>query len=1191
MLGAARADHDPWQVPALEAVLDALVASEMPGLGEAQRDAALAHRTASPAVIVDGLTRAQSGARGPFARALVARSLMTLAEWRGDAAEAERQRAATGCVREAVVLGPTTWAPILGVLEAGPLDAGDARLEPAYTIRQGAFDVVIHPIAVRARGCAIELAVEGSREGVREVAFDVVIPRAQTIGLALRAHGAAVLRAGGNPVLSRPFEAGDGDAARFARVSVEAGTVRFVARVGTALEDDSVEIDVTGEDGAPLSAAAPAIASSAPFHVTGAEPLATPAPRDDDELLLAAEAALASGDPREAERVLWAAATRRGARPDLSLVYARAIDHARDLSAATRAERARSAYEQTLAGWPGSWEATIAHAVLAGVRRGRDEADLEALRDLALQTKPGGAHSAVVDAFEAVTAGRARLFDRAQAALDRARGQLAGTALLADAEDASTPRVGPERAVAACDLGRPLAHDTLSCFDALRDAGDRVGQARELARLAGAVGATRGFPSIELREAVAVGDATAAARVFAGMLPAERTLGGAAELSMLSAEPAPDRAKRLIALAATARDAPGALAPLLSAAGDDPGRELDPVADRISSEDRAHPVLASAATAVLAHRERYDVSPDGLTHWVLFDVRRVSGTTDVEENAQAPAPELWGRAAARALRRRIFKRDGRVLEPDRAPHASQAHADLSQLEQGDIVEAVYEGWCLPSDTGDLGIDSPDLLPERTAVADATIELSMPASLKGALWSHPLLGNPVERLETDAGSARRVVVWHMSERPARRVEDSVPKMDRNVGVSFSTAQWSGMARALRETVAALNEHDPEIGAWARAATANAGVSPRARVEAITTAAGSALREADPGTLSDFGGGTSPVQTQTARSFLSSHDGSRSWLVLRGLRELGIGADLVVAENAPFSADPAFPPHYGRFVHPLVVAHITENGHPEDVWIDADVSGPPLPAGRVSPELRGRLALRSDGTVTALDAAATGRGERDEIDIRLALDAQGNARGTFAIVLRGREAQELAEALVRVVGAERQRALREVVLAWLPWANVDDVQLASSDGSWQVSLRADVSVSGYAQAEGKAWLLPGLDPLHAVWPRARVSTLAATFATRAGRESALALSAAVQYHVHRRVELPPGDVVTRVPGPLEVSARLVDASRKMTIEKSAIEDDFVLGVATGTVSPAEYNAFVAAAHRADDGFLAGTRVAAP
>jgi hypothetical protein len=254
---------------------------------------------------------------------------------------------------------------------------------------------------------------------------------------------------------------------------------------------------------------------------------------------------------------------------------------------------------------------------------------------------------------------------------------------------------------------------------------------------------------------------------------------------------------------------------------------------------------------------------------------------------------------------------------------------------------------------------------------------------------------------------------------------------------------------------------------------------------------------------------------------------------------------------------------------------------------------LPAGRVSPELRGRLALYPDATIAPLPAGTETDHDRDEIDIRLALDEAGNARGTFAVVLHGRSAQSLAESLFRIVGAERQRALRDVVLAWLPWANVDDVTLASAEGSWQVSLRADVSVGGYAQAQGdKTWLLPGSDTLHWAWPRARISSLGATFAARAERESALAVSTALQYHMHRKIELPSGAAVARLPGPVDVSTELLQASRKLTVETrdsgKVIDEDFSLAVATGTVAKADYARFVTAAHAADDGFLASARV---
>ena len=1180
---AAQAPGDPFQVEALEASLDALGTRALPSLGEAAADAALERRTREP--IAAELEAIAKSAQGPFARGLVASTLTALYERAGDAARAAAWRVDAGCATEAVVVGPTRWSPVTGVDDPGPLDRPDAALGAAYPA-DDAFSTMARAIVVRGYGCALPLSVGSARPGVREVVIDVKVDHAQTLGIALRAHGAAVLRAAGTLVLRRPFALGDGPAARFAQVKASAGTLRLVARVGTAKDDDSVEIDAWGEDGHPLATFAPAVGSAGSARVAGvltAEPCAC---HGGDELVLASAADLAAGDPREAEGRLWGAATRPDSAPDLALLYGRAIDSARDLSPATKAERQRGVYERVLEVWPSSWEAIVAHAVLAGVRRGRGEAGVEVLRDLdATRARIGAARSPgipVVDAFDALTSGRERLYDRARSALERARAGLDGTALQADAERAASPLSGKDLEARECDPGRASRRDTLACFDAVRAAGDRTGSNTELGRVRKVLGSPSRFLGVELRDALAAGDQARAQRTFGAMPPAEQTLSSLAALDTSA-----DAEARLLRSARDARDAPGAIAALLRSAGDDVAREFDGIAEGLAAQDRATPILPSAATAVLTHTERYSIDPSGLAHWVLYDVRRVSGTTDVEDNAQAASPEIWGRSATRALRRRILKHDGRVLEPDQTPRASQGHADLSQLEQGDIVEALYEGWALPGDTGDLGVDTPDLLPERVAVHDATLVLRLPRGLAGAVWSHPILGKPVESADGEA----RVLTWHVVDRGARRVEDGVPKMDRSASVSFSTTRWTTVARALRETLATLDDHDPEIAAWAHDAAGPGADKPtRTTVDALVAAAGKALREADPGTLSDYGGGLAPVQQQTARTFLSSRDGSRSWLILRGLRELGVACDLQVAENDPFSADPAFPPHFGRFVHPLVVAHVEG----QDVWIDADVAGPPLPAGRVSPELRGRLALATDGTIRPLPVPGVGGGddERDEVDVRLSLDSHGDARGTFAVVLRGRDAQELAETLVRIVGAERQRALRDVVLAWLPWANVDDVQLASSEGSWQVSLRADVSVSGYAQLEGgKTWLLPGLDTLHGSWPRARVSSLGATFAARAGRESALALSTAVQYHVHRRIELPGGAAVARMPGPLDVKTKLLEASRRVTVSGSSLEDDFTLGVTTGTIAPADYDAFVTVAHAADDGFLSTTRVTAP
>ncbi|MGH7328889.1 MAG: hypothetical protein ACREJX_11125, partial [Polyangiaceae bacterium] len=402
--------------------------------------------------------------------------------------------------------------------------------------------------------------------------------------------------------------------------------------------------------------------------------------------------------------------------------------------------------------------------------------------------------------------------------------------------------------------------------------------------------------------------------------------------------------------------------------------------------------------------------------------------------------------------------------------------------------------------------------------------------------------------------------------------------------------------IRETEAALVEHDPEVANWAHEA---AGLKPEQTakptpdlVEKIVRAAGDTVREASPAILTDIGaGGARGGQTMTARTILTEHEGSRTWLITRALRELGVKVDVVVAENDPFSADPAFPPHFGRFLHPLAIAHVTdEKGAAKDLWIDADVPGPPLPAGHISPELRGRALIREDGTIDRVPALAND--EQDEIDIRLTLDDTGNAKGDVTALLHGRNAQEIAESLTRVVGFERERTLRNVVLGWVPYANVNEVALSSSEGSWQIAIRASITVSGYAQVENagtqKTWILPGIDPVHYVFPRPFVTSLAATYAGEGARQSALAVSHAIQYHAHRRIELPPGSKVAKLPGPFDVKSASLTGSRSISVAGTVLEESFVLSVPTGTIAPADYAAFVHATQQTDDAFMASTRV---
>jgi hypothetical protein len=1196
---AASSPESPSSVSVATAALDALVHRDVLAFSDVTSTSALVDRVDPNALQKSGgsidqrLAKIAARAEGPFIAPLIANARLALAERRGDAKTAADMRSASGCAREAAVLGPVAWMNVSGAHEPSLLVKAGAAM-PTELSGPGPFMPKIRPMKVTGFGCRLPLYAETSVVGVREVAIDVDVPNAGWIGVGLRSSASAVLHAGNLLAIDRPHSAGSRPVPRYTRIDSTAGTLRLVVRAAMDQDFASVEIGAWDENGKPLRTHAPAPGAKASASAKRSAPvtaIGTP-PNTDTERVAIALGALAQSDYRVAENLLAPYVGRADAPPALLLTYARAVRAAGDLPAVKAQERARSAYDRVLEKWPEAWEAAIEHAVLAGARRGRAEAHIEALTDLdTTRAKTKSAQPSLLDAFEAQTAGRERLYDRAHQAFERIKGPLANTSLLAETDRVVFERTG--RDLVTFDCGAGGNRTSLACHHALVAAGDRDAAERELERLRALAGTPQLYLSLSSRSAIETGDLGRAQKILDAMNPADRPL------STLYAAKGKASMPELLRLATVARDAPAALPSLLRDAGDDPIAKYEGIAEKVVHDPNIGPLIANAATALLAHRERYDVEPSGLVHFTMLDVRRVMGTTDVEANAQASAPTLFGRDTVRVLRRRIFKKDGRMVLPDRTPNAAQSHADLSQLEAGDAVEAIYEGWGVPNENGNVGIDTPDLMPERTAVREATIELAIPTGLGSSLWSHPILGKAEERSEPAAtgGGTKRVLTWRVKDHAVRRLESGVPKMDRNVGVSFSTTTWDDVARGLRETLVSLEAQSPEVTNWAREASGGKPVS-RELVDRVVSASGQAVKEASGVILADVDMGRAGGHGMTARGILVTHEGSRTWLIVQALRELGIKTDVVVAENEPFSQSLAFPPHFGRFMHPLAIAHVpdtTKPGGTNDIWIDADVPGPPLPAGRISPELRGRNALYPDGKI-ALLPSAFGDAERDEIDIRLVVDEKGDAKGTMTALLRGHTAQNLAEALVHLVGLERQRALRGIALGWVPFATVEKVELSSSEGSWQVAMRADLTAPAYAQLEGtkpesRTWVLPGMDPVHYVFPRPFVTTLSSTYAGQAARESALAINHATQYHVRRRIELPAKAQIARLPGPFEGKGPLMSAARKISVAGTSIEEDFTLDVTTGTVPREKYDAFVTSAHQTDDAFRASTRVKPP
>ena len=1230
---AAQSTDDPSSVAATAAALDALAHRDPP------TDAIVNRRREAFARVVLRMreiweaTDARSGAYAPLVSGLIARSMHTLALTTGESKGANVWAQRRGCVQAASVAGPVDSAP-LGALEE-PSKVSALGAMPSALRGLPPFSAEEPLVLLRADACVIDARATGGMRGLREAIVDLRVDGEQDVTFALTTDGPAVLEVGGQRAIVRASDAGEGTMLRFARAHATGGVLRAVVRLADTGQGASFELDAWGQDGFALASKpaasgdrADATASLlAAVDVTRLDHRAgSKDPAEvDAALAMLATAELALGEERAAFRRVDAEIDRAksagapenkaaGHSPRFWLVALRALEDTDEISDSRRSERARDAARRVLDAWPDAWEARIADARSAADRRGPDEGAFVALDKLGIHidAESGAEASGGASAYDALKvpelayvaslADGARLRDVAEMAYAALARKASGSTILAKVDAQVHDRAGEEAERAACQGG--LSRATTGCFSVRRMNGDLDGALAEIERLRALRSAPDALRDLELGVRIDKGDLAGVLAIYDDLPPAQRPMLAALGLAAARGDVAAARS-RLARDARHAGDSPQGIAPLLQLldGGSPDAKRLEALGQELTQRDRKDPAMKGAATAVLQHTEHYGLDDTGLLHFVVYDLRRVGGTTDVDQNAGSALPFIEGRGTAKLLRRRVIKKDGRVLHPDAASMASQGNTDLSQLETGDYVEQIVEGYYLPNDQGQIVLDTPDLLPERTSVIAAEIVVRAPEKLALSIWAHPRLGPA--RAEKRDGYA--FLTFKLDNAPPRRLEDDVPQLERGVRISLGTLTWSEVARGVAETVRAADVRDPFVARFAReAAGLKTGEAPRldrATITKVVDAVGEAIKEPHAFALTDMGGATG--DPSTIRASIEDREGSRTTVVVHALRALGFDAQIAIAEPEPFSTSDQVPPHTGRFRHPLVVVRLggeamgpasqgiaaswSASQGVAEVWIDADLRGAPLPVGQVSSELRGRSALLASGRIIEVQGA-TGTGG-DEIALRLAVDPQGDAKGTLVATIRGRAAQALNDAFQQVVGSEQKQMLRSVVLGWVPWADVDDVTISSEGGAWELRIRAEIAVSGFARPEGKdgkVWVLPGVEPVHYVFPRPYATTLGTTYTAQRERTTALSIEAPLQFVMSRTITLPPNARVSRSPGAVEVAGVVLRATRKSSVNGNEVVDEFRLDLPTGTVTPGAYPAFARDVQTVDAGFLSGTRV---
>lgn len=1167
------------------AALDALTGRDVFGFDALASDIGLVHRVPNGqdrVIAALDATLDSPAANDPYLHSYVAEARVRLASAKGDAAGVEKFRKAAGCATEATVVGPFAGNVLSPLFENGPVDGGTIAASYPKTaplaIAPGVFKST-------GRGCDLDTTGTAKAEGLRYLVVDVDVPSAQTISIGVDSQLPARVFANGKQVLALPYGELVKRTVRFGQAKVDAaGSVRLVVKLG-AWTNDSVSVFAFGADGAPLATHAAAVGSGPTTPVTAVAEVPIGALASVEERVTWSLGKIATGDVRLAESpVAEVMKANSGGKvpPAAALVLARTLSDAHDIPVHRRLERQRAAYDAVLASWPSAWEAIVGHAQIVALQRRGGAGEVEAIAYARTTRDKEKGVDPMVDAYLALVG--EQIYGVREDSLARVLPALKGTWLAhrlerATAQETDEAAVKRDCAPTRFDLGR------FDCANARFVIGDYKGVLDEIERLRKLTHETKLGVDWQTTATLKLSGPAAAKAIYDGADPGDRTMRSAIPLV-----PAGDAGlawlrDQIRMLEGDARSYLDVLEKRRSegdaSGGKNPANEYDEKTKTLVAEDRKKPYKPEVGTLIVAREEHYDLQKDGFLHAVVWDVRRVSGTQDVESNAVAGVAGTSGGIGWMArVQHRIFKADGTIVEPDRIA-AAQAGAELSQIEPGDYVELVSEGWFLPRADGTLDLDTSDLLPSRTAVENAKIELTVAPGVPVEVWTHPELGKPQVNGDTRT--------WALKDHDVRRLEKGQAAIDAQVSLRLGTWGWERLGREALESVLADNERLPEVSAWVHEAVGKDTAPTLDLLVRLEKAAKKALPRV--GFLPLGLGGIGSAQNYTARTVLLDAQGSRVELVHRALDEIGVKNEIVWAETMPYSSDPKMVARPWRFSsppHALLVAWVaTQPGSaPEPVWVDLDVDGSPPPPGRTSPELRGRFAITTKGEIVPVPPNP--EQEPDLATLDVTVDDTGRGKGTFALMLRGRDAQDLSAILEEEAGDDREDALRAYVLAWVPESDVLEVKASAE--TWQVLVTAKVELPSLLVPDGNRFAIHGTPPLHL---GASATTLGGTYAGQAKRTTALTIKNAIQYQIHRVIRLPKGTSITTPLPAVDVKDKTtgLEASRKVKVDAETVMDDFGFSLPTGVVPATAFDAFTGVAKQVDDGFASVVRVQPP